>query len=54
MKFPRVILDENISWNKHRELVKNKISKNIGIVYKASHLDKKCLKTYISHLFMTM
>ena len=37
--------DENITWNKHIELVENKISKNIGILYKASHyLDKKSLK----------
>ena len=38
--------DENITWNKHIELVENKISKNIGILYRASHyLDKKSLKS---------
>ena len=27
IKFLRVIINENITWNKHIELVKNKISK---------------------------
>ena len=45
-KFLGVIIDENITWNKHIELVENKISKNIGILYRASHyLDKKSLKS---------
>ena len=29
MKILGVILDENINWNRHIELVENKISKNI-------------------------
>ena len=46
VKFLGVIIDENITWNKHIELVENKISKNIGILYKPSHyLDKKSLKS---------
>ena len=46
VKFLGVITDENITWNKHIELVENKISKNIGILYRASHyLDKKSLKS---------
>ena len=46
VKFLGVIIDENITWNKHIELVENKISKNIGILYRASHyLDKKSLKS---------
>ena len=45
IKFLGVIIDKNITWNKHIELVENKISKNIGILYRASHyLDKKSLK----------
>ena len=45
-KFLGVIIDKNITWNKHIELVENKISKNIGILYRASHyLDKKSLKS---------
>ena len=32
MKNLGVILDENINWNRHIELVENKISKNIGIL----------------------
>ena len=40
------ILDENINWNLHIELVRNKISKNIGILYRASfYLDKESLKS---------
>ena len=44
-KFLGVIIDANITWNKHIELAENKISENIGIMYRASHyLDKKSLK----------
>ena len=46
VKFVGVIIDENITWNKYIELVENKISKNTGILYRASHyLDRKCLKS---------
>ena len=42
IKFLGVIIDKNITWNKHMELVENKISENRGILYRASHyLDKK-------------
>ena len=41
IKFLRVIINENITWNKHIELVENKISKNIGIIYRASHYQEK-------------
>jgi hypothetical protein len=43
-KFLGVYLDENISWNKHINYVSTKISKNIGILYKArNYLNKNCL-----------
>ena len=32
-----VITDENSTWNKYIELVENKISKNKGILYRASN-----------------
>ena len=52
VKFLGVITDENITWNKHIELVENKISKNIGILYRASHyLDKKKSKKHIFLLY---
>ena len=47
-----VITDENITWNKHIELVENKISKAIGILYRASrYLDKKKSKKHIFLLY---
>ena len=46
VKFLGVIIDENISWNKDIELAENKISQNIGILYRASYYpDKKSLKS---------
>ena len=52
IKFLGVIIDKNITWNKHIELVEKKISKNIGTLYKASHyLDKKKSKKHIFHLY---
>ena len=51
-KFLGVIIDENITWNKHIELVENKISKAIGILYRASrYLDKKKSKKHIFLLY---
>ena len=46
IKFLGVILDENINWNRHIELAENKISKNIGILCRASlYLNKESLKS---------
>ena len=38
MKFLRVMLDENISWEEHIRIVENKLAKNIGLLYRASPL----------------
>ena len=52
MKFLGVILDKNINWNRHVELVENKISKNIAIFRASLCLDKESLKAYIFHSFI--
>ena len=44
------MLDENLAWKKHIELIESKMSKNIGILYKAKFL-LTCLKnTYFSFI----
>ena len=49
IKFLGVIIDENLTWKNHIEVVENKISKDIRVLYKASHLlDFKNLKIYFS------
>ena len=53
IKFLGVVIDENITWNKHIELVENKISKNISILYRALHYrDKKSLKNIYSFVIL--
>ena len=37
-KFLGVILSSNLKWNKHIDIVVNKVSKNIGIIAKVRHL----------------
>ena len=37
-KFLGVYLSANLSWNKHIDMVVNKISKNVGIIAKVRHL----------------
>ena len=37
-KFLGVLLDENITWRNHIACVENKITKNLGLLYKARHL----------------
>ena len=45
IKFLGVLLDENISWKPHINLIKDKISRNIGVMYKArAYLNKRCMK----------
>ena len=52
VKFLGVIIDEDLTWKNHNEVVENKISKNIGILYRASHLldFKNLLKIYFSFI----
>ena len=40
------MLDENLTWKNHIELIENKTSKNIGLLYKANFLlNQNCLKS---------
>ena len=52
MKFLSVLLDENLSWKTHIKYIENKISKNIGILFKARpFLNKKSLLSlYYSYI----
>ena len=38
LKFLRVLIDENLTWKNHIDYVSSKISKNIGILYKAREI----------------
>ena len=38
VKFLGIIIDENLIWKNHIEVVENKICKNIRVLYRASHL----------------
>ena len=51
-EFLGVIIDEDLTWENHIEVVENKISKNIGVLYTASHLIdfKNLLKVYFSFI----
>ena len=37
IRFLGVLFDENVTWNNHIHLIENKISKNVGILYKAKY-----------------
>ena len=46
IKFLGVLIDENITWKDHIQTIENKISKNIGILFKAKCLlNRKCLRS---------
>ena len=46
LKFLGVILDEHLTWKKHIQVIENKVSKNVGVLYKASKLiNSKCLRS---------
>ena len=43
--FLGVVIDEHLSWKKQINLISNKVSKNLGIMYKTKHLlNRNCLK----------
>ena len=50
-------IDEKLTWKNHIEVVENKISKNIGVLYRASNLldFKNLLKIYFSfiHIYIS-
>ena len=54
VKFLGVIIDENLTWKNHIEVVENKISKNIIVLYRASHLldFKNLLKISFSFIYI--
>ena len=56
LKFLGVMTDENLTWKTHIELVENKISKSIGILFKASpSLNSKCKQSIyfaLVHLYI--
>ena len=44
IKFLGILLYENLSWKKHMKLTENKVSKNIGLIYKVKpYLNKDSL-----------
>ena len=46
LKFLGVMIDENLTWKTHIELAENKISKSVGILFKASrYLNSKSLRS---------
>ena len=58
MKFLGVLIHENITWSEHIKHVQTKVSKNLGLLYKAkNYLDKRpllslyysCIHTYFNY-----
>ena len=56
VKFLDVIIDENLTWKNHIEIVDNKIFKNIGVFYRASYLldFKNLLQIYFSFIHINI
>ena len=54
LKFLEVIIDNNLTWYEHIVYIKNKISKSIGINYKArKHINNQTLKNlYYAFIFL--
>ena len=54
LKFLGGILDEYLTWKKHMQLIENKFSKNVGVLFKASTLiNSKCVRSiYFSFIHL--
>ena len=52
IKFLGVLLDENLNWKEHIKCTENKITKNLGLLYKARPFLKRnaLLALYYSHI----
>ena len=51
IEFLDILLDEHFSWENRISIVKNKVSKNIGIFYKVKNIvTKSGLKIYLSFI----
>ena len=50
LKFLGIILNEYLTWKKHIQVIKNKISKNVGALYKTSKLME--LRNFNQKLFL--
>ena len=57
IKFPRILVDEHLSWIDHINTLENKLSKNLGLLYKAKpFLNAKAMESlYFSffHSYLT-
>ena len=52
MKFLGVLLDDNLSWKEQVKDLENKVSKNIGLMYRTKpFLDKKSFVSIVSRLY---
>ena len=53
MKFPGVLLDDDLSWKERMKYLENKIAKNIGLMYRAkpSLHKESMLALYYSYLY---
>ena len=53
IKYLGVLIDHNLNWCEHIAYIKNKVSKGVGIMYKArQYLDKKSLQNlYYSYIY---
>ena len=53
LKYLGVIIDHRLNWSQHITHVKNKVSKFIGIMYRAiRYLTKSSLKNYTFHTYI--
>ena len=52
IKFLGIMVDENLTWNDHIHILENKLSKNIGLLYRAKpYLDKNTMTTLYFSFF---
>ena len=52
IKFLGIMVDENLTWNNHIHILENKLSKNIGLLYRAKpYLDKNTMTTLYFSFF---
>ena len=52
LKFLGVMIDKNLNWQSHIKLVENKVSKNVGVLFKGIlHLIRHTYQ-YDSHLYI--
>jgi hypothetical protein len=52
-KFLGFVINQTLPWNCHKMIIKQKIAKNVGILYRVCYFIPRCITFIVSHINRT-